>query len=271
MSANTRIDEVDRYYDPIGKLNGVSCILFWILVALSFSQLFADHYADTLSGALKIAFLTIALLSFTLSLVLRFSLIPKAERARRKQNLSNALGTSLSEDHTNLYYNNEYRESILKLGANTFENSLFSKEIASEMLKSRRFIILGYFLAWLLVLFVRESDLALITWVTQFVFSGEILVSWISLEILRCRHENVYERYYEFFRHGIDESSEEGVATILDIFADYESAKASAGIKLDSDIFEKLNPPLTKKWECIKEKLKMNPNKAKEDNDLGGT
>lgn len=269
MSESLRIDEVDKYYIPVKKTESFSNWLFWLLIMLSFSQLFSSHYADTVSDVLRIIFLITAVVSFAISLLLRVILIPRAERARRKQNLSNALGTTLSENHTNFYYNNEYHQSILKLGANTFENSLFSKEIASEMLKSKRFILAVYFIAWLLILFIRQSDLRLITWITQFVFSGEVLAGWISLELLRHRHANVYERYRDFFRHEIGGNTREGVATILDIFSDYESAKASAGIKLDTNIFNRLNPSLSKKWDGIKQQLNMIPNKTVKDYDIG--
>lgn len=258
MSEASRVDEVEKHYKPVDQINKAGQWLFWLLITLSFLQFFKASLPAIIQDIATILFLVGAVLSLGLSIFSRSMLTPKAERARRKQNLSNAFGASLSNERTNLYYNNSYKHSILRLGANTFENSLFSKETAGEMLKKTRLVFVGYFIIWLVVLLVRQSNLDLITWITQVLFSGDIIGYWVSLELLRHRTERVFERYHDFFLHNIDDSSAEGMATIIDIYSDYESAKASAGIKLDSEIFHKLNPTLTVQWEELKEQLKMN-------------
>ena len=258
MSETIRVDEVEKHYKPVEQINKVLDWLFWGLVALSFLQIFKTSLPPVVQDCSAVLFLAGAITSLALSIASRSFLTPKAERARRKQNLSNAFGAKLSNEKTNLYYNNSYKHSILRLGANTFENSLFSKETSAGMLKTTRIGLLVYFVVWFVVLALRQSNLDLITWITQFIFSTDILGYWIALELLRHRNEKVFERYHEFFRHSIDDRSAEGMATILDIYSDYESAKASAGIKLDSKIFHKLNPSLTAEWERIKEQLGMN-------------
>lgn len=257
MSDPNRIDEIEKFYRPIEKSQRTSDVLFWALVAISFALLFTKQFSEQATGILIIVFLTVAVVSFALSAYTKFFLIPDAERARRKQNLSDALATGLAHLNTNLYYNNGYKKSFLKLGANTFENSLFSKETATKMLIRKRMVLGGYFLSWLVILLVRSSDLELITWITQLLFSGEIIASHISLELLRYRHQAVFERFYDFFRHQVGEESQEGIATIIDIFSEYESAKSAAGIKLDSKIFETLNPALSEEWEAIRRNLEM--------------
>lgn len=258
MSESSRVDEVEKHYKPVEQINKAGQWLFWFLVALSFLQIFKASLPFIIQEVTTVLFLVGAILSLGLSITSRSFLTPKAERARRKQNLSNAFGASLSNERTNLYYNNSYKHSILRLGANTFENSLFSKETSGQMLKKTRLVFVGYFIIWFVILLVRQSNLDLITWITQFLFSGDIIGYWVSLELLRHRTERVFERYHDFFLHNIDESSAEGMAAIIDIYSDYESAKASAGIKLDSKIFHKLNPTLTVQWENLKEQLRMN-------------
>jgi hypothetical protein len=185
-------------------------------------------------------------------------LVPKAERIRRKQLLSDAFNTHLTHDRTSLYYNNEYSPSVQRLGANTMENSLFSKEIAYKMLVRKRWIVGFYLVAWLFAFALRHSSLELITWITQLVFSGEIIAGWLKLECLCFRHERTYEQLHAHFLNGIGGDHPRAIANVLDAFVEYESAKASAGALLSSKIFNKLNPELTKKWEQIRNDLRMN-------------
>lgn len=187
----------------------------------------------------------------------RFYLVPKAERMRRKQMLSDAFGTPISHDKTSLYYNNDYTPSVQRLGANTMENSLFSKEIASEMLCEKRLFTGGYAVLWILAFSLRHNNLEILTWITQILFSGEIVAQWLNLEILRIRHDRIYERLHHHFLHEIGGDSPKAIATVLDAFVAYESAKSSAGLLLSSKVFEKLNPSLTKKWCQIRQELNM--------------
>ena len=136
--------------------------------------------------------------------------------------LSNAFGTPLSHDQTCLYYNNKYTPSVQRLGANTMENSLFSKEIAGEMLVTKRIVTGCYVIAWIAAFSFRHNNLELLVWITQLVFSGEIVAQWIRLEVLRHSHERTFEQLHSHFLHQIGEDSNKAIATILDSFVSYE-------------------------------------------------
>ncbi len=177
---------------------------------------------------------------------------------RRKQVLSDAFGTPLTHDKTSLYYNNEYSPSVQRLGANTMENAFFSKEITARMLWKNRFITGGYLVTWLLAFALRHNNLEGLTWITQLVFSAEIVALWLNLEVLRFRYEHVYDQLHAHFLHEIGEDSHRAIATVLASFVDYESAKSSAGILLSTKVFNKLNPSLSEKWKQIRRDLKMN-------------
>jgi hypothetical protein len=101
----------------------------------------------------------LVMIHFVLSQIDRFYLIPKAERMRRKQMISDAFGTTLSHEKTSLYYNNEYSPSFKRLGANTMENSLFSKEVVAIMLCPRRIITGCYIVVWILAFTLRNNNL----------------------------------------------------------------------------------------------------------------
>ena len=171
--------------------------------------------------------------------------------------LSDSFGTPLSHDKTVLYYNNNYAPSINRLGANTMENAFFSSEVAEKMLIKKRALVSVYIASWIFLFSFRDTDLNIMIWITQIVFSGEIIVQWFSLEALRTRQERTYERLHTHFLHKIGSDSGREIATILDAFVAYETAKSSSSCLLSSKVFYKLNPSLTKKWEQIRNELDM--------------
>ena len=253
-----RVDEVLRHYSPAAKLQLVGAGLFWVNAALSLSILFLEMLSSLLQSLIPSVFITSVLIQFVVSQLNRFYLIPKAERMRREQMLSDAFGTPLSHDKTSLYYNNDYSPSIKRLGANTMENALFSSEVAAKMLVSKRLLIGLYLVAWVLVFSSQNINLDIIIWITQIVFSGEIIVQWLSLEVLRIRQERTYEKLHTHFLHEIGGNSQRAIATILDSFVAYEAAKSSASYLLSTRVFNELNPRLTRKWEQVRSELKMN-------------
>jgi len=253
----TRVDEVVQYYKPATQMEFVNIGLFWVTSLLSFFMFFSEKWGWPVQNILQAVFIVFVIAHFTTSQINRFYLIPKAERMRRKQMISDAFGTTLSHDRTSLYYNNEYPPSLNRLGANTMENSLFSKEITASMLCSKRIITGGYVAIWLLAFALRHNNLAVLSWITQTVFSGAIVVQWINLEIMHFRHEHTFEELHSYFLHKIGESSPGAIATILDNFVAYESAKSSAGCLLSSKVFNKLNPKITEKWNQIRHDLNM--------------
>ncbi|MDD5760223.1 MAG: hypothetical protein PHI06_14215 [Desulfobulbaceae bacterium] len=110
---------------------------------------------------------------------------------------------------------------------------------------------------WLLAFALRHNNLEMLTWITQIVFSGEIVVQWLNLEVLRFRCERIFEQLHAHFLHDIGACSPKAIATILDLFVSYEAAKSSAGLLLSTKVFEKLNPSLTVKWDQVRQELKM--------------
>lgn len=254
---NCRIDEVSKYYKPATRADTIATCLFWIssIISLCIPYTKIIPFFDT--NILRSGFIVLVIVYFVISQISRFYLVPIAERMRRKQMLSDAFGAPLSHDKTSLYYNNTYSPSLHRLGANSMENSLFSKEIASKMLIKKRFLIASYAILWLTAFSLRHNNLDIITWITQILFSGEILAKWLNLEILRIRHERTYDQLHSHFMHEVGADTPKAIATVLDAFVSYESAKSSAGLLLSSKAFKELNPSLTAKWEEIRRDLKM--------------
>lgn len=253
-----RVDEVSTYYQPVAKIERAKIALFWVVAVLSLLILQAGplfQWGGQEFG--RVAFIVLGLTFFMLAMANRFYFIPRAERMRRRQLLSDSFGTSLSHDRTILYYNNEFSPSLERLAASTMENALFSKEIAGEMLGTKRLVIGGYLLLWLVAFTLRHDDLNLLIWITQVVFSAELVAGWISLEVLRTRHEATYEELHHHFLHGIGDRSGSAIAAVLEAFASYEVTKAATGVQLSPKVFARLNPDLTAKWESIQRDLGM--------------
>jgi hypothetical protein len=252
-----RVDEVSRYYSQAAQLELIGTCFFWINAFLSLSVIFSEALPSTLQSLIPLIFISFVLIQFVISQINRFYLIPQAERMRRKQMLSNAFSTPLSHDKTSLYYNNDYPPSIKRLGANIMENALFSSEVVAKILVLKRRCIGVYLVIWWVLAF-SSASLDVIIWIIQIIFSSEIIVQWFSLEILHRRQKHIYEELHTHFLHKTGDNSPGAIATILDSFASYESAKSSASCLLSTKVFNKLNPKLTKKWEQVRNELKMN-------------
>jgi len=257
MSDSKRIDEVEQYYQPVSKLDSSTTVLFWAVAIISLLIPYANELDTIAKNILTATFIVLVFIHFIISEILRFYYIPRAEQARRKQLLTDAFGTPLSHDKTSLYYNNAYSPSLKRLAANIMENAYFSKAVASKMLVKRR-IIIGIYLSALIFIFaLRHDNLNVLIWITQIVFSSEILAAWIKLEVLRNSHENVYDNLHTHFLNEFDESTSVAIANILNNFVNYESAKSASRVKLSSKIFHDLNPQLTKDWKKIRSELNM--------------
>lgn len=256
-SLSQRVDEVSRYYKPAKQMLRVRKMLYFVAATLSFITLYIAGWGLAARSVMQAVFIIVVIIHFAISETLRLYIVPRAERARRQQLLSDALGIALSHDRTSLYYNNEYSPSYSRLAANTMENALFGKEIAARMLVRTRFVTGGYLAAWIAIMVLRHHELGAITWITQTVFSHAILVQWLNLEVLHMRFEEVYDRLHAFFLHQVGQSTDVGAASILDALISYEAAKAATGVLLSSKVFEELNQTLSEKWVRIRRDLAM--------------
>ncbi|HBP40658.1 MAG TPA: hypothetical protein DD644_02725 [Halomonas sp.] len=252
-----RVDEVDKYYKPVKNLDYLSNILFYIGAMLSISIPFLTKEQVLLSSTVPVVFIVSVLLYAFVVSANSYYFIPFAERQRRRQLLSNSLAVPLSFEETNKYYNNKLDPNVLKLGANLMENSFFGKHICERMLVKERIKVFLYAAIWLFVAIYRGSDLGLVLAASQLLFASEIVFRWIKLEILRVRNERVFDSLYSLYLGHSQTHSPTIEAGVLDAFAEYEAAKASAAVKLSTKVFRNMNEELTQKWERVRSKLQM--------------
>lgn len=254
----SEIDDLNKYYKSIENIERIVLLLFWGIAVSSIIMncLTPKITYDWVNLVLFIMVIIYVILSSFNSLYN----IPRVEDIRKKQLLKDSLGVPLTNEMTKGYYNNEFPPSIIRLGMSVFENAHFGKNICADMLLVSRIKTLIFVVILLSSIFYGKNHIELLMIVTQTVFTSEVVIGWIKLEILKTKFESIYNQLNLLFIHNMDENNIKLIACIIDSFASYESAKACAGIKQSSKAFNKLNNALSTEWEEIKKQL-MPPNK----------
>ncbi|WP_424578024.1 hypothetical protein [Bacillus cereus] len=255
-----RLDSLDRHYKSIDQLNTLISYLFWINATLSISVFFVNDILDVKNVLLFIFTLT-TFAYFIADNYLTIFKIPNVEDKRRVHLLTNSFDVPLDNERTHKYYNNGLEPSLLKLGANIFENSLFAERVTHEMVKKERIKIVAFVIVFIAALLFRTTEIELISILAQTLFAGTLIPAYIRLEVLHLKNKAIYECLYDIFLlHQQDSSAgneKKLSAKLLDCFVKYESAKAYSGVKQDSAIFHKINPEVTQEWEEIKQRLNI--------------
>lgn len=109
---------------------------------------------------------------------------------------------------------------------------------------------------WLSMIIYKNSNFDFVMTISQLVFSGTVVINWLNLEVLYHRYSNVYSKLYEHFLSRNTNILTEKVF-ILDALIEYESTKASDGIKLSSKIFKSINPTISEEWIHVKNILNI--------------
>lgn len=245
-----------NYYDFVQRAERISDGLFYINVALSIATLLIEQkrYPEAYDFVLLFFCLSVTAM-FTLSLVLKVYLTPRAEDKRRQDFFGSACAVNLTHQQTDGYYNNDFKEPIKRMAAQVLENSLFSKTIALKMARRERIKVVGYALIWSVLVHYRKTELGWIVVASQVLFSEQILFKWIRLEWLRIRCDRTFDDVYKLFLN--QPSGAQFKAHALDAVTMYETSKASAGVTLSSKLFDRLNGELSAEWDKIKTTLRI--------------
>lgn len=253
-----RFDSLDRHYKIIKKLNATTSTLFWVNAALSIALFFVNDYLNA-KNMLLLVFTITTLAYFVIHSYLSIFNIPKVEGKRRVHLLTNSFNVPLDNERTNKYYNNELEPSLLKLGANIFENSLFAKRVTHEMAKKERIKVGIYIVVFVVALLLRTTELELISIIAQTLFTSTLIPAYLRLEVLHLKNKAIFDSLHDIFLfyNQPTENDERLSAKLLDCFVKYESAKAYSGVKQDSKIFNRINHEVTQEWEEIKSNLNI--------------
>lgn len=251
-----RIDTIDAYFQKVSRVNKWNSFLFWFSVFCSIAVFFTNN-KPTVNYIMNIIFIITTVLYFIINNWLTLFLLREAQNKRRIHLLSDSLGVNLDDEQTNLYYNNSQSPSIIRLGVNVFENSLFTWRITEEMAKNERLKVSLYVLIWLLVMLIREVNLNFIAIIAQTLFISGLIVNYVKLEILRNSCAQLFNEFRQIFLIKGLNTNHQIVATILSLVFRYETVVASMGVHLSSKIFHRINPAVTDEWESVKRNLHL--------------
>ena len=187
---------------------------------------------------------------FTIGLILRLHLTPRAEDRRRQDFFGRAYNVNLLHKATDGYYNNDAKEPIKRIAAQTLENSHFSKAITLRMVRWERWRVGLYLLLWLILLHYRKTDLGWIVVASQAVFSEQIVSKWARLEWLHRRCEKTFDSLYRVMQSKQPLAQRDAQA--MEYMLAYETAKANAGITISSKYFDEMNAELSAEWNKIR-------------------
>ncbi|MCY8807028.1 hypothetical protein MOE15_00525 [Bacillus atrophaeus] len=254
MSEQPRLDSLDSYYAVIKVLNKIGLFLFWIMVALSMVQLYYSKL-----HILNMVFLILSLIYFILNTYVSYWYLPNTEEKRMAHLLSNSFRIAFNDEQTNRYYNNDVTPSILKLGINTFENTLFTSQISRIMAKKSSLIVLTYLIIWFIIILYRDSSLELISVIGQTIFTSHIITNVLKECILYVKTQRLQQEFYTLFLQcdGQFEDNRFLNPKIIELVTKYETLKSSMAVSLDTNIFNKINQKTSSKWERIKKQLKI--------------
>ena len=254
-----RFDSLDRHYSIIEKLNKTTSSLFLVNAVLSILVFFINDYI-TVKNILLFVFTITTLGYFVIDNYLSIFKIPSVEDKRRVHLLTNSFNVPLDNERTHKYYNNDLEPSLLKLGANIFENSLFAERVTHKMVKRERVKVGIFIIVFIVALMLRTTEMELISILAQTLFASTLITYYIRLEVLHFKNKAIFDCLYDIFllhNQRTNDDNERLSAKLLDCFVKYEAAKAYSGVKQDSNIFHKINDDVTQEWEEIKRTLNI--------------
>ena len=243
-------DDISKLYKPSKLLERICMSLFWANIVVSVINVFVSK----LSSYCTILLIVFALLYMLLSVIDDGCFWFIAERERRKNAIQKAYDVALSEHDTEGYYNNSIKDHELSYAANIFESLFFTKEISKRMVfKSCVKSFLAIVVLIVACRFVENDEILLI--ISQTAFSTTLIEETIRLILFLQRIRALYDdAYCQFVANGINKKTQR--VWLRWFCVEYESIKAHYRIRLSESIFNKMNPELSKQWECISKQIK---------------
>ena len=233
----------------------------WILYTSSFILIIAfllqtinkewSFISDILNSFNSFFILGYAILEFVVQHIFH-----EASTQKRYDFIDNSFETSLSEENSNDYYtNDDIGKGIYKMAVNGFENSLLTYNISKEMLKPIwvKNIIIGFLFLAISIAGLNNVFVMLF----QLSLPLILLHQAIKLTIFVNKINKIFENYRRLFQNLKNKKKKYKKAEILINVIEYESTLSWGGILLDDNIYKKLNPILSEKWNKMKIKYEI--------------
>lgn len=252
MPPHSPLDPIrTNYFDIIEKVDKGANVLFLVGAALSIASTLVPETQHPKTFAwIQIAFLASVLGLFAIDLTVKLRLSPRAADARAQDFLSHAYDQNLSSPRTRGYYNNNVQLGMQKVAAQTFENTLFTKEICRRMFNMQIPLVVVYVLIFAVGMANRETPITLWCAGAQVLFGEQIFVRFVRLWWLQRRAEQIHDELRRLYLSASTGIPFDTIA--MDAYTRYEMSKSTAGITLSSKIYKELNPSLTIEWDQLR-------------------
>lgn len=248
----------DKFHRPIHIADTWSEILFYGSAALSVLALLISRKDNGfVYDLVQIGFVLAVVVNGIIGFAMKLYFFPRAAEKRRQDLLSNSFYVNLTHDNSVGYFNNDQTNPLKRLAASTMESAFFTAAIAKEMLGFERARMVIYLCVWIIAVSIRSTDLGLVSVAAQVLFGEQVLSKWLRLEWLRSRSERVYERIHRLVTTASTFNKSNSHAQVLEYFADYEAAKATATVSMSGRVFNNKNAELSAEWDRIRAGLSL--------------
>lgn len=241
-------NDVNDDYNKCIFLEKIITYLFLVILILSI----INTYINNEIVIYLIVFLNIAYV--IISFINDIYFINVAENERRKTNISNSFKVNITSKKTNLYYNNQFEPSIKKMGVNSFESTLYTKNTLSKMIlyNALKTFLLG--VMWIIII-VNVKNINIFQITTELFFSAEVLLVLIKNIYYYFETKKLYDDfYYQFITKKYNESDD--LPIILQYVLEYECLKSYCHFLLSERIFEKYKTKIKEEWTSILKEIK---------------
>jgi hypothetical protein len=174
-------------------------------------------------------------------------------KEKRLDLIDHAYDTNFSGERSIGYFNSQgVPVGVYKLATLTFENSLFTSQISKKMLLSKWLTTI--LISIVFVISACMGNKLLVNNILQIAATGVLIQQTVRLQLFSNRMSAIHGDFKALFtdlKNMQDKAPKEGemIRNVLN----YEATHSWGNILLDSKLFTKMNPPLTQKWDKMKQ------------------
>lgn len=204
------------------------------------------------------AVLVVAYIFFEITINFIFQ---KAEGNRILRYIDNSFLTNYSAaaiPQSGYFSQDNLSPGLYKMCINSFENTLFTFKIAKRM-EAKRYI--KAFIVFLVFIFTATvGDSGTIRYLTDAILPLALVQDAIKFYFYSSKVEAIHANFASFFTslNGNMSNFSSRHSEALKLVITYETTLAWSSIKLNSNIYEELNPTLSQEWELLKQQYNIN-------------
>lgn len=176
-----------------------------------------------------------------------------AGKEKRTDLIDHAYDTNFSGDKSTGYFNAQgITKGTYKLAVLGFENSLFTSIIAKKMTYSKW--AFAFVVSIIFIISACIGNKELVNNLLQIAATGILMQQAVKLQQFSNRMRDIHADFKTLFNNlssASNRQSSEG--EMVRNIVNYEATHAWGSILMDSELFNKLNPQLSQKWEKMKQ------------------